>query len=506
MFFLSSRNVSAQLSQYEGNADVTWTGQASGLAGNYVGALDIETLMKSSFVTRASSFAIGNVTQRTVARASDTATVNSSFTFVGRSDIEGNFSGAISAQDLLVYSRTSGAWLISRETWNFLSYSVQYPVGGYSCSGPSCPKYVQDMAISEDGNFLAAGAYQGSGYGAVYLVSLQKQGQGVLWRSPIDTTIWSVAISGNGSYVAAGGFQHPGDKHGRGEVYLFNREGMLLWNFPAGSEPRMVKVAIAANGSRVAADYGSGIIYLDEQGKVLWNQTFPRGGMSSDFAMSSDAKFVAYTDENITLQNSSTSRGWGVFYLDSHGRQLWSHIEEHVGVSFVQVSSDGSEVVASSRMVYNGSIYYFNGRTGVLLWDYYFTWESGFAPTSSLAMSPEGAYVSFGGPAAGVFFFDSGGRVLWTRSVGGPGAPVSVFRNDSLALMFGCCNSEVQLIDYNGTTVATFYLNASTSVVVGSPEGPEWASAEGTISPNGGCATLHVYNDPAELPSSMLCW
>jgi hypothetical protein len=114
-------------------------------------------------------------------------------------------------------------------------------------------------------------------------------------------------------------------------------------------------------------------------------------------------------------------------------------------------------------------------------------------------MSSDGSYVSFGGPAEGVLFFNSSGSLLWAGSVGGSGAPVSIFQSDSLALMYGCCNGEIQLVAYNGTVVdvETFYPEMP-SAVAGSPNDPVWAVVVGSIgSPGlyaGTCVTLHVFN------------
>ncbi len=505
MQLLASRNVSALVSQFDRRANVTWTGQTMGLTGIYIGAPNIRLLL-NAFLGRATSLNFANATQTIMAASNQSAIVNSSFRFTGQSQIYGNFTGTVRAQDLLVYSRAASAWQIAEEIWNFLSFDVQYPVGNYyACSGPSCPQYVQDMAISEDGKFLAAGTYQVSGYGSVYLVSLQNQSRGVVWKSPTDTTIWSVAISSNGSYVAAGGFVPGNPQHGHGEVYLFDKEGKLSWKFSAGSSPRMVKVAIAANGSRVVADYGSGIIYLDAEGKVLWNQTLPQGRVSSDFAVSSDGKSIAYTEEkdNATIQVGA-GPGWGIFDLDSQGRQLWSYTENRVGVSFVKMSSDGSRVVVSSRLVSNGSLLYFDGRNGALIWKYPFYPENGIAPYMSLAMSSDGSYIASGGPSSGILVIDSTGKVLWEGSVGGFGEPVLLLKAHSLILTYQPSGEDFQLVRYNGTLIASLNIQAG-SVFARSSDGSVWAVAGGLISNAGGCATVHLFNGSAPLPSIELC-
>ena len=128
ILLLDSKNVSAIVNQYQGNASVTWTGQAVGLAGTYEGARNISELQTVFFETFGTTFAIANVTRAITTTSSDSVMVNSTFGFSGFGRW-GNDSGIISAQDHYSYSATNGAWLISRETWNFLTFVVEYPAG-----------------------------------------------------------------------------------------------------------------------------------------------------------------------------------------------------------------------------------------------------------------------------------------------------------------------------------------------------------------------------------------
>lgn len=133
--FLSSRNASAVVSQYEQNASVTWTGSASGLRGLYNGTKVILLLINASFITRAGSFSIGNVTRTISGISNESAVVNSTFDVSGKNYDFGlyegyaaSFNATVSAQDSFVYSTSHGAWLISAETWNFLRTNLQYPL------------------------------------------------------------------------------------------------------------------------------------------------------------------------------------------------------------------------------------------------------------------------------------------------------------------------------------------------------------------------------------------
>jgi hypothetical protein len=130
VFFLSSRNVSAIVSQYEDNATVTWIGRAHGIRGLFNGTKSIFLLMNVSFIGHGTAFALGDVTRNIVDIKAKSAAVNSSFAVFGQNGFEGSaaigdFNGTVSAQDSYVYSVADGVWLISQETWNFTSFSSQ---------------------------------------------------------------------------------------------------------------------------------------------------------------------------------------------------------------------------------------------------------------------------------------------------------------------------------------------------------------------------------------------
>lgn len=127
MLMLESRNMSGLVGQYEGNATISWIGNTA-LAGNYTGAGEIGRLFESGFVGRANPFNLGNLTQSVTAAAPE-VTVDSTFGFVGYSSYCGPISGEVAAQDTFVYSPSSGAWLISHETWTFLRFEQSFPGG-----------------------------------------------------------------------------------------------------------------------------------------------------------------------------------------------------------------------------------------------------------------------------------------------------------------------------------------------------------------------------------------
>jgi len=111
---------------------------------------------------------------------------------------------------------------------------------------------VRSVSISSDGNYVAAGSWDG-----VYLFS--RYSGTLLWSYPTGGEV-QVSISSDGSYVAAGSWD--------GRVYLFSKySGTPLWSYQTGGA--VWSVSIFSNGSYVAAGSGDGWVYLFSRGRAL---------------------------------------------------------------------------------------------------------------------------------------------------------------------------------------------------------------------------------------------
>jgi hypothetical protein len=139
LVLFSSRNVSAIISQYEPNATVVWEHlfcwsglyQNAGSSNGDVAKL-LPDFFHGQFSAPLNSIYAGNSTKMTVVPlANGTVVVNSTFGLVGLA-YTGNFTATVSAQDSFVYSSSNNAWMISQETWNFLTYSI--PDNALVCS------------------------------------------------------------------------------------------------------------------------------------------------------------------------------------------------------------------------------------------------------------------------------------------------------------------------------------------------------------------------------------
>lgn len=186
--------------------------------------------------------------------------------------------------------------------------------------------------------------------------ALNDQGN-TLWSHNLSHQISSIAISSDGMYIAAGGFQiapGPAGIYDNGIVYLFNSGGKLLWSLNAGDGNPVFKVAISSDGSVVAADGESSVMYIDAATQeVLWSEgTDGYTGV----AMSADGSLVVMP-----------SQLGSIAAFNAQGALLWS--SPIVGSDDnIAISSDGSHVwVGEAESGYNGTLSLFTVQ-GKLVW------------------------------------------------------------------------------------------------------------------------------------------
>ena len=228
------------------------------------------------------------------------------------------------------------------------------PCEVWTRAGGSNPEYV---AISPNDSFVVAAVATANG-SEIY--AIDNHGN-TLWSHELDHQISSIAISSNGLYVVAGGWQTSAGlarSFDNGEVYLFSSGGKLLWSVNAGSSNPVFKVAISADGSKLAVDGEESILYLSgADGSTVWS--YHTGGNVAGMGMSSDGSLVVASMGPIVAFNGQ-------------GAMLWSHPAQDLAVSVnsVAISPDGSHVwVGSAVSGTNGTLYLFN-RQGSLLWQH----------------------------------------------------------------------------------------------------------------------------------------
>jgi len=117
------------LTGYEENATVMWEGKIvqdlGGSSYNETGTGNIASFYNEFFgPSGVTNVTITNVTIAAVQMKDGEASVNSTFHLAGPSDNFGYLSGTVNAQ--IDYAKRGNVWLISSETWNFVSLVLQH--------------------------------------------------------------------------------------------------------------------------------------------------------------------------------------------------------------------------------------------------------------------------------------------------------------------------------------------------------------------------------------------
>jgi WD40 repeat protein len=254
---------------------------------------------------------------------------------------------------------------------------------------------VYSVDISSDGNYIAAGSY----YNYVYL--FDKAGN-QLWKEPTEGNANYVSISSDGNYIAVGSNDWwPSDNH---SVYLFDRTGKQLWN---KTSEEFVRASISSSGNYVVARFSDNYVYLfDKAGNQILNE--PTDGIVNSVSISSDGNYIAAgTDDNY------------VYLFDKAGNQILKEpTDEHI--HSVRISSDGNYIAAGSIGWYPSStqaVYLFD-KVGNQLWKYQTDGHHG----NSISISSDGNYIASGTSGYeidnSINYFDRGGSKLWNYSVG----------------------------------------------------------------------------------------
>ena len=171
----------------------------------------------------------------------------------------------------------------------------------------------------------------------------QLQEQQPLWSHPIGETVnwvFSVSISSDGSYIAAGGTDR--------RVYLFSKDSSTpLWSYQAGGGGTVYSVSISSDGSYIAAGSFDDNVYLFSRtsSTPLWS--YQTDNYVYSVSISSDGSYIA--------AGSDLSKRVYLFSRTS-STPLWSYRTGGTVYS-VSVSSNGSYIAAGG---YDRRVYLFS--------------------------------------------------------------------------------------------------------------------------------------------------
>jgi len=175
--------------------------------------------------------------------------------------------------------------------------------------------WVREITFAPDDSYVAVA--NSGGYLYVFDTSSGK----LLWkRFHGGYCPFVLEISQDGSRIAVAGKSH--------EVYMYDRDGNLLWTYP--TDQVVTDGKMSADGSKIVVGTVWGGIYcIDGDGNLMWRKKRNVGH---------NAVYITKNGKYIALG------GAGIMLLDSQGDVLW---QDNFGwVDYVKVSEDGSKIIA----------------------------------------------------------------------------------------------------------------------------------------------------------------
>jgi len=221
----------------------------------------------------------------------------------------------------------------------------------------------------------------------------------LLWREEIGD-VFTVAISNDGDYVAAGTYYNH-------EIFLFDRTGRLLWKRITPITHCVNGLAFSYDNKYIAAVDWYGLYLYDINGNLQWSKWLLR--WLADVDISADANYI------VTCNN----RGY-LYMFDHDGNLQWRYIFtpevwEDYGFYEVEMSADANYIAVAGRWIWKsgGFIQVFN-KNGNELWKIYF--GAGSEPDRGLAMSASGHFIAVLLRNGTLCLFDNYGNLLWKRT------------------------------------------------------------------------------------------
>lgn len=303
--------------------------------------------------------------------------------------------------------------------------------------------WVEAVSISDDGQYIAAGA------GKIYLFS--KDSGVPLWAfcqdcerfSGIFQNFAGAAISADGEYVAGS----LGDK-----LYFFKKDSNIpLWQANIGGGA--IGIAVSEHGEYIAVGGGDKIYFFNNSGNNLWeyqpsHSGYDKGGNFYRPSMTPDGNYVsvstgcpdrrAYlfsregellfrtemlTQDSPVHKSSISNNGNYVAYsldhsqgkpvvmlFDREGNELWSFSSQIDSTARAISISENSNYIAAGTS--SGNIYFFSKDSNIPLWSFYE--EGSFSHIGEVKLNFDGSKLAAGGAAKKVYMFSKDSNIpLW---------------------------------------------------------------------------------------------
>ena len=153
----------------------------------------------------------------------------------------------------------------------------------------------------------------------------------VKWSLTSEQPIFATDINSNGSVIIAFG----------SELLYVNGQGKVIWNYTSGA----FTAALVGDGSSVVAGVGEngagGLVMLDSRGNTIWNVSIPAGGFGS-------TDTVSVSDGLIAAGVANSGFNGTLLCYDLHGSLVWSrHVDSDI--LSVNFENNGSSILIETN-------------------------------------------------------------------------------------------------------------------------------------------------------------
>lgn len=296
------------------------------------------------------------------------------------------------------------------------------------------------VSISGDGRYVIAGSDTG-------VLRFYARNGTMLWTYRIEgKSVRSLALSRTGDFAGAVFVNEDApSSFAQGEVFFYNQDGEVLWNFV--DDPTVEWISMSDNGNSFYISGTPSLYSFNRNGTVIGKNNVPGriwtldSARDGSFAVAgskiSGHRLDMIKKDGMLSWNFSTKLGFGstaispdggniaaagyshLYSLDRNGTELW-HFTGSSEFTSVAVSRDGNYTVACSQYY----VQTFN-QTGTLLWQYIYQ-----GIVNDVAISDDGELI-VAGTSGGIYVFDQKGKVIWVYATPTAVLHVSIENNGS---------------------------------------------------------------------------
>ena len=247
------------------------------------------------------------------------------------------------------------------------------PIWSYSTGN----QLVSAVEISDDGTYITATSenlvldIDEKANAKLYLFNNSiSEEKSPLWNYSIVNSFNCVAISANGSSIAAGG------GYWDNRVYFFNNSNPIpRWTYNTGGV--VSDIEITDDGTFIAASNERGKVFLFNKNESIPISAFDTTGLTLRVALSSNGSYMAVTDNDAKLY----------FFNTSNISPEWSFTLSGYMSAYLSISADGNYIASGGSFVY-----LFRKNSSFPIWTYNTSDMVG-----SIKISKDGNYIVVGG-------------------------------------------------------------------------------------------------------------